>query len=274
MLSYRHAFHAGNYADVLKHLVLVKTIEYLTLKPSPIMYIDTHAGAGIYQLDSAMSAKTAEHEAGVERLDFNQLPGAENYSTIVNNHLVNQQYLGSPCIAAQLLRQQDKLRLYELHNSDFPLLETCFQKDPRSIVSHTDGYKGLSTILPLRQMRALILIDPAYEIKSEYSQVVEAIKQAYKSMSNAVVMLWYPVVQRERIEKLLESLCTGDIRDIWQFEIAISPDTERHGMTASGMLVINPPWVLPDQMRQLLPILSQQLSASHGSYLVKQLVVE
>lgn len=275
MLSYRHAYHAGNYADVLKHLVLCNTLEYMIQKPAPIVYIDTHAGAGHYALNSKLAQKTREYKSGIAALDFSSLPQAiDGYRHIVQSMLASQHYPGSPLLAADILREQDKLRLFEMHSTDFPVLQQLFKKDRRVRTDNSDGYQALNALLPTPQKRALVLIDPCYEIKSEYQLVVDAIKLAYRKMSTAQLLLWYPVVDRNRVEKMIKRICNSGIRDVWRFELAMEADTLQHGMTASGMLAINPPWTLADQMRELLPALVKQLATESGSYRVEQLVQE
>lgn len=274
MLSYRHAYHAGNYADVFKHLVLVKVIEYLLCKPAPVLYVDTHAGAGHYALTSDMANKTAEYQAGIEKTVAADLPGGQSFHQMITPYLKQQQYPGSPLVAANLLRDADRLQLFELHSSDHLLLAQLFANDRRVNVEHADGYQGLNRLRPAKNTRTLVLIDPAYEVKTEYTQVVTAIQQLYKRMPSMQLLLWYPVVRREQTETMLKALADGAIRDIWRFELAIAPDSEEHGMTACGMLAINPPWVLADQLRQVLPILTKQLAPKSGSWQVECLVPE
>ncbi|MCW8955986.1 MAG: 23S rRNA (adenine(2030)-N(6))-methyltransferase RlmJ [Gammaproteobacteria bacterium] len=275
MLSYRHAYHAGNYADVLKHLVLCKSLEYLIKKSTPILYIDTHSGAGAYALNSKLAQKTEEYKSGVGTLDFSSLPELiDCYRNIVQPMLASHQYPGSPLLAAHILREQDSLRLFEMHTTDFPLLQQLFQKDRRVIVDSSDGYQSLKALLPARQKRALVLMDPSYEVKSDYRLVVDAIKLAYRKMSTTQFLLWYPVVDRNRVETMIKSICNSGVRNVWRFELAMEADTRQYGMTGSGMLAINPPWTLADQLRELLPALAKQLVTETGYYTIEQLVKE
>lgn len=275
MLSYRHAFHAGNYADVLKHIVLCKSLEYLIQKPRSILYIDTHAGAGQYALHSKQSKKTDEYKNGIGALDFSCLAESINsYRDIVQPIFSAGYYPGSPLLAAHMLRQQDKLRLFEMHSTDYPLLEQLFANDRRVIVNDSDGYHSLKALLPAKQARAVVLIDPSYEVKNDFQLVVDAIKQAHRRMSTVHIMLWYPIVDRQRVDRLMKNISDSGIRDIWRFELGMETDTHEYGMTGSGMLVINPPWVLADQMRELLPLLAKQLVTDSGYYTIEQLVAE
>lgn len=277
MLSYRHAFHAGNPADVLKHLVLVNSIEYMLQKPAPILYIDTHAGAGHYQLDGKMASQTQEYLQGVAALDFARLPATiSHYQQMVEPFLRKKQYPGSPLIAASLLREQDRLHLFELHGNDCLKLDKSFRKDRRVKVEQSDGYQSLKSLLPPPppQKRALVMIDPSYEIKDDYEQVVNGMKQAYRRMAHAQFLIWYPVVNRNVVEKMLRGLKKAGLRDLWRYELGLRPDTDGYGMTASGMLVVNPPWVLAEQMRELLPALQQQLAPQEGFVTIEQVLAE
>lgn len=272
MLSYRHAFHAGNFADVFKHLVLVKSLEYLLQKPGPLLYIDTHAGAGSYPLNNAMSRKTNEYAQGAGALQLQQLPADfAPYGRLIERYGKQGVYPGSPLIAADLLRDQDKLRLFELHPSDYPKLARLFAKDRRVRTEQSDGHHALKSQLPAAQKRALVLMDPAYEVKREYQTVVESLLAGYKRMANATYLLWYPVVQRDWIDRMVRQLRTSNMKDIWQFELGLEPDNREHGMTASGMIAINPPWVMPQQMGDLLPLLQQQLARDRGFYRIEQI---
>jgi 23S rRNA (adenine2030-N6)-methyltransferase len=272
MLSYRHAFHAGNFADVFKHLVLARSLEYLLQKPGPLLYIDTHAGAGSYPLDSAMSRKTNEYTDGAGALRLAELPADfAPYGGLIERYRRRRIYPGSPLIAADLLREQDRLRLFELHPTDYPKLARLFARDRRVRTEQGDGHHALKSLLPAPQKRALVLMDPAYEVKREYQTVVESLLAGYKRMANATFLLWYPVVQRDWIERLIKQLRAANLKDVWQFELGMQADNREHGMTASGIIAINPPWVLPGQMGELLPLLQQQLAPARGFYLVRQI---
>lgn len=272
MLSYRHAFHAGNFADVFKHLVLVKSLEYLLQKPGALLYIDTHAGTGSYPLNSAMSRKTNEYAQGAGALRLAQLPeDFARYGELIERYGKRGVYPGSPLIAADLLREQDRLRLFELHPTDYPKLAQLFARDRRVRCEQGDGHHALKSLLPAPQKRALVLMDPAYEVKREYQTVVDSLLAGYKRMANATYLLWYPVVQRDWINRLINRLRTSNMQDIWQFELGMQPDNRGQGMTASGMIAINPPWILPRQMDELLPVLQQQLAPQQGFYRIRQI---
>ncbi|CAQ82383.1 MULTISPECIES: 23S rRNA (adenine(2030)-N(6))-methyltransferase RlmJ [Photorhabdus] len=264
MLSYRHSFHAGNHADVLKHTVQSLIIESLKEKEKPFLYLDTHAGAGRYQLSSEYAERTGEYLEGVARVwqreDLPQELKVYMSAVAALNPSGNLRYYpGSPLIARHLLRQSDKLNLTELHPSDFPLLRNEFSRDNRSRVVREDGYQQLKSQLPPQSRRGFILIDPPYELKSDYQAVVQAIQEGYKRFATGVYALWYPVVLRQQIKRLVKDLEATGIRRILQIELAVRPDSDQRGMTASGMIVINPPWKLEQQMKSVLPWLHRVL---------------
>ena len=221
MLSYRHSFHAGNHADVLKHTVQSLIIEALKEKEKPFLYLDTHAGAGRYQLSGEHAERTGEYLEGIARIwQQDDLPAElEPYISVVEHFNRNGQlryYPGSPLIARQLLREQDSLQMTELHPSDFPLLRAEFQKDSRARVDKADGYQQLKAKLPPVSRRGLILIDPPYEIKTDYQAVVTGINEGYKRFATGTYALWYPVVLRAQIKRMIKDLEATGIRKILQ----------------------------------------------------------
>ncbi len=275
MLSYRHAFHAGNFADVLKHLILAKTLHYMTQKPTPILYIDTHAGTGRYPIGNSMSQKTGEFERGVgavkeQLLDSEFAP----YGEILKRHLSNGHYPGSPQIAADLLGPRDQLRLFELHSTDFPRLSQWAGADRRIKVSQSNGHLALKSLLPAIKGRVLVLMDPSFEVKQEYKQAVASLGEGHKRMPNATFLLWYPVVQRTQIVDMIKQLRQRPIKDVWQFELCLSPDTPDHGMTGSGIIAINPPWTLATELSALLPRLQQWFAPEEGHHTIQNLIPE
>ena len=284
MLSYQHGFHAGNEADVLKHVVLVACLEYMTQKPKPLLYVDTHAGAGGYALDSAQSQKTAEYRRGIARLWSlgDDLPeGLQSYLDVVRafNQFAGSQealafYPGSPWIAQALLREGDRLQLFELHPKEAALLQQGLVKKRGLSVFQQDGFQGLIAALPPKERRGLVLMDPPYEIKTDYEQVVSRLIQAHKRFAGGTYLLWYPVVERARIDQLEKALKNSGIRAIDLYELAIAPDTSARVMTASGMIEINPTWKLKNQMNTLLPWLCQHLAEGQGFYRIETLVEE
>ena len=264
MLSYRHSFHAGNHADVLKHIVLSLILTAMKEKDKPFLYLDTHAGAGRYLLHSEHAERTGEYLEGIARIWQRDdcPPLLEPYLKVIHHYNRSgslRYYPGSPLIARQLLREQDRMHLTELHSSDYPLLRSEFQKDDRAEVLRADGYQQLKSQLPPLSRRGVMLIDPPYELKTDYRDVAAGIQEGYKRFATGVYALWYPVVLRQQTKRILTALEHTGIRRILQIELAVRPDNEHRGMTASGMIVINPPWLLEQQMNEILPWLHQAL---------------
>ena len=271
MLSYRHAFHAGNHADVLKHLILVQIAQYLCQKDAPFWYIDTHAGAGCYDLEGDASRKLGEFREGIGRLwSLDDLPPAvEDYVTRIrsfNSGKDLKRYPGSPWLASELLREDDRLRLFELHSTDIRHLTANFKNGGRRInVTAGDGFIGLKALLPPPQRRALVLIDPSYETKSDYVQVCQALEEALKRFATGTYALWYPRLARSESRRLPQKLkglpasnwlhATLDVR---------KPASDGIGMHGSGLFVINPPWTLAETLKNTLPWLANTLAQEKG----------
>lgn len=279
MLSYRHAFHAGNFADVLKHLILIEILEYLKIKDNPFCYIDTHAGADKYNLHSDYALQTQEFAKGIGQLwQRNDLPDCLGAYV----HLVKQfntgslsTYPGSPLIAKKLLRPHDRLCLFELHSTDYALLNKAFNKDKRIKLFHADGFKEGLKQLPPGERRGLILIDPSYEIKTDYRQVAETLIKMHKRFATGTYAIWYPVIDRSRNQQLEKAIASGGIKNVQLFELGVCADTEGHGMTASGMIIVNPPWTLAAKMQSALPWLAKTLANDgEGIYRVETLAAE
>ncbi len=269
MLSYRHSYHAGNHADVLKHIVMIEILEHLLKKDSPFEYIDTHSGAGLYNLRSEHAEKRQEYTKGIAKLKSKAWPELSSYFKAVARHNSPGElnyYPGSPIIAMNYLRSKDRGWFYELHPKDVEILKQNTANNKRIKVMFQDGFVGLLSLLPPVSRRGLVLIDPSYEIKTDYERVFDTIAKAYKKSSTCIYALWYPVVDRNHINQLEKKLITSGIKKIQQFELGISADLRNSGMTASGMIVINPPWQLPEKMSRLLPRLVETLGESKGAF--------
>ena len=280
MLSYQHAYHAGNFADVLKHVVLVQVLKYLKTKDKPLCYIDTHAGSGSYKLIDGEAQKNKEYLGGIGKLwQCNDLPApVADYVNLIKQFNQSGQlthYPGSPKIAGHLLGNKDRLFLYELHTAESRLLNDAANKDKRIKTFRADGLKDSLGLLPPKEHRGLILIDPSYEIKNEYQAVVDALKEMTKRFATGCYLLWYPVVARKRNNYLEKALKTSGIPNIQLFELGLLPNSDDFGMTACGMIAINPPWTFLADMQQALPWLAETLGESQqGFYRVEQLVGE
>ncbi|MGA7478948.1 MAG: 23S rRNA (adenine(2030)-N(6))-methyltransferase RlmJ [Azonexus sp.] len=272
MLSYRHAFHAGNHADVLKHIVLLQIAEYMAEKPAPFWIIDTHAGAGRYALDSAHASKLGEFRDGIGRLWNKKAlpPAAVDYVEFVkmlNPEGVLRHYPGSPWLASQLLRESDRLRLYELHSTDLKLLQECFKTAGRQItVNAADGFAGLKALLPPPPRRALVLIDPSYETRDDYVNVVKGLQEALKRFATGTYAVWYPMLNKLESRKLPGRLKNLGAANWLNVTLEVSaPSKEGFGMNGSGMFIINPPWTLEKKLHETLPKLTEILAQDAGA---------
>lgn len=280
MLSYRHAFHAGNYADLLKHSVLCSILRYLTQKDAPLRYIDTHAGTGAYNLLSPESNKTSEYQQGIGVLwGVQQLPELlADYRALVkefNGGEMLSAYPGSPWFAQRLLRPYDRLELCELHPQDFPNLQRQMNSDKRVHCHFENGFTRSLALLPPVEKRGLVLMDPSYELKDDYQNVADHLKALCRRFATGVYMVWYPVVDERRIKTLCTQLKASGLRRIHRYELGISHDHSQPGMTGSGLIVVNPPWGLKERVAEALAFLQPLIAAEgQGYFHVEELVGE
>jgi 23S rRNA (adenine2030-N6)-methyltransferase len=279
LLSYRHAFHAGNFADVLKHSVLSLVLDYMLNKEKGFSYVDTHAGAGMYRLTDATAQKTGEYLDGIAKLwQRSDLPeDLTQYMELIHELNPNKKldiYPGSPSVAQNFLRRQDASFLYDLHPTDYGLLSELFETKRKVQVYKTDGYKSLKGQLPPATRRGVVLIDPPYEMKTDYYDAVAAIIKGYRAFSSGVYILWYPVVHRHYIDQMQQQFCDSNVRNVMQLELQMAPDNEEYGMTGTGLFIVNPPWTLTRQTEAILPYLTEHLGDGDSSYLVRQLIEE
>lgn len=276
MLSYRHGYHAGNYADVLKHSMLIQALKAMQKKEKPYVYIDTHAGAGAYSLTDEFAQKTGEYLEGVAKLwDHENLPQAlADYVDAVCHFNAEYDgelavYPGSPAFVDVELRPQDRMVLHELHSTDHELLESYFIQDKQVKVINDDGLAGLIAAVPPLERRGVILIDPSYEIKTDYIDVAETLIKAHKRFATGIFILWYPVVKREQTEAMLTLLKNSGIKKQLRIEQAINADSDEFGMTAAGLWVINPPWQMDVMAKEALDYLAPLLGHADGYTTVK-----
>jgi 23S rRNA (adenine2030-N6)-methyltransferase len=271
MLSYRHAFHAGNHADVLKHFVLAELARYLGQKDAPFYYMDTHAGAGLYSLDIGYATKLAEYADGIGRLwDRDDLPAPlADYMKLVRE--INpdgklKAYPGSPWIAHQVLREQDRLRLFELHPADAELLHANFRQFPRRVmVKCADGYAGIKALLPPPPRRALVLIDPSYEDKNDYRNVVASLQDSLTRFATGVYVVWYPQLSRLESRQLPQKLMRLSANWLHVSMAVHQAASDGFGMYGSGLFVINPPWMLRKTLAEVMPFLVKVLGRDSGA---------
>lgn len=272
MLSYRHGFHAGNHADVLKHAVLVHLIDYLKRKDKPIWYVDTHAGAASYALDDAYAQKNAEFETGIGRLWTEKALPALLEDYVAQVRLLNPDgrlrfYPGSPQLAMQLLRAEDRIRLFELHSTEGRLLGAHFRNQaPRVLVQAGDGFDGLRSVLPPPSRRGLVLLDPSYEDKRDYARLQTALREGLQRFATGTYLVWYPLVQRRESAELPEQLRRLQARDWLHVSLTVkAPAAEGFGLHGSGLYIFNPPWTLPDALRAAMPVLVKSLGQDAGA---------
>lgn len=277
MLSYRHLYHAGNFADVLKHSVLIQLLEHLKKKEKSFCYMDTHAGAGLYSLKSEYAEKTQEYRQGIGALwELNNPPPMiEAYLDVIKAFNISgilESYPGSPVIAQYLSRRQDQLFLYELHNTEIKRLSSVVAKDKRVHLHHRDGFEYCFGIMPPVQRRGVVLIDPSYEIKTDYTRVIDTLILLYKRFSTGIYVIWYPVVQRARINEMEQKIQKSPLKNVQLFELSQLVDSNKRGMTASGLIVVNPPWTLKSEMGKTLPYLAKYIGlVEQGGYRIQQL---
>ncbi|MDD5249286.1 MAG: 23S rRNA (adenine(2030)-N(6))-methyltransferase RlmJ [Rhodocyclaceae bacterium] len=280
MLSYRHAFHAGNHADVLKHFILVQLLRYLNQKDKPYWLVDTHAGAGCYALDKGYATQNAEYADGIARLwARDDLPAPlADYVAVVNSFNPDgklRRYPGSPYVAMRLLRAQDRLRLFELHGTDNKLLRENFARDfpddeRRVAIGQADGFLELKAVLPPPPRRGLTLVDPAYEDKRDYLRTVMTVKEGLARFTTGMFAVWYPQLQRGDARELPEKL--KKLGDDWvNVALTVSATAaDGFGMLGSGLFIVNPPWTLAQTLRETLPILRDALGRDDAAgYLVE-----
>ena len=277
MLSYRHAFHAGNHADVLKHFVLIQLSRYLGQKDKPFWIIDTHAGAGLYELDTGYATQLKEYEGGIGKLWSRQdLPDAlADYVDLVRacnpdaTHAPDTLhfYPGSPWLALQTLRPQDRLRLFELHSSDSKILQDNFSDQGRRVsITTGNGYDALKALLPPPPRRALVLIDPPYETRDDYTNVIAALNEGLARFATGTYAVWYPQLARLEARQLPDKLKRLPIRNWLHVTLTVhTPSADGFGMHGSGMFIINPPWTLHKTLAEVMPYLVETLGQDTGA---------
>ena len=268
-MNYRHAFHAGNFADVFKHAILIGLLESLKAKQAPLCYVDTHAGAGRYDLRSEEARKTREHEAGVQRLlRATRLPALLHiYLNLVralntgNHDLVI--YPGSPLIASLLLREQDRAVLCEMQPDEADKLKAVFTADARVGVHRRDGYGALGALLPPKERRGLVLIDPPFEAQEdEFNAIEDALAAAFARWPTGTYAVWYPIKLRQQTLPFLRWFAQRKIPKTLCVELLLHPDNSALRLNGCGMIIVNPPWKFDHQLAELLPALREHLSES------------
>ena len=281
-MNYRHAFHAGNFADVFKHAILVGLLEALKTKQTPFCYFDTHAGAGRYDLRGEQARKTREHEAGVLRLlHSTRLPTPLhiylNLVRALNNGAHDLSvYPGSPLIASLLLREQDRAVLCEMQPDEAEKLKTLFASDARVGVHQRDGYAALGALLPPKERRSLALIDPPFEAQEDEFRAIEsALAAALGRWPAGTYAIWYPIKLRQQTARFQRWFATKKIPKVLCAELLLHPDNSALRLNGCGMIVVNPPWKFERTLEELLPVLrSHRAEGRFGQHRIEWLTTE
>ncbi len=275
-MNYRHAYHAGNFADVVKHVILSRIIEYLKRKDQAFRVVDTHAGIGLYDLRGIEAEKTDEWSGGIRRVidavEKSEIPPQaiellQPYLEAVR--AVNpkgglRHYPGSPLLTRHLLRKQDRLSAIELHPQDAKKLSKLFDGDYQARVIELDGWLSLGAHMPPKEKRGVVLVDPPFEIAGEFDRLVDGLVKAYKRFPGGTYAFWYPIKDRREVERFARQLRETEIPKIMRIELSIRAPSLEPRLDGTGMIVVNPPYTLESEMQILLPCLTKLLSEEKG----------
>lgn len=282
-MNYRHSYHAGNFTDVVKHIILTALLTSISRKDSSFCYIDTHAGTGYYDLFSEFSKKTKEYEGGIEKIIQQGNPPLLvkrylDYVHQINNQLTGAKfaslryYPGSPMIARYLTRPHDRIIACELQPQEYQALKNTFAGDKQVAVHHTDGFLGLKAFLPPREKRGVVLIDPPYENPDEFTRIAHSLPIAIKRWNTGIFAIWYPIKERNQINRFYRVLKEHVHLPILSIELTIYPDLPMH-LNGCGMVIINPPWQFDETIKEILPWIWKALTinkqGSYQTYLIK-----
>jgi 23S rRNA (adenine2030-N6)-methyltransferase len=274
MLSYQHGYHAGCFADVVKHVTLTRLLDYLTRKDKPLLYLETHSGRGMYDLQHAQALKTGEAALGIEPLWLKRAdlpavfkPYVDACEALNEDESSFRYYPGSPALAIRLLHERDRLVFCELHPQEFEVLRHLPSQGKRVFFSHSDGVKSLHAQLPPKERRGLIFIDPSYEVKSEYRDIAMSIQSAYQRFATGVYCLWYPLVDKRLNEQLTRGMMAIGAENYLRVEF--QSGLTLPGMQGCGLWIINPPYVLKDELDIILKTLCDVFDSKRASYLIR-----
>lgn len=278
-MNYRHAYHAGNHADVLKHIVLARIFALMARKDTPFAYLDSHSGIGLYDLLGDEASRTGEWESGVGRLwERDDLPELlQDYLAVVralNPDGGLEFYPGSPELARRLTRPQDRVMLNELHPEDGRLLKANMAGERRISVHQGDGWLLPRAFLPVSEKRGVLLIDPPFEQPDDLERCVTALDEAIGRMRQTVVAIWYPIKDRRQLKRFYQRLEKSSAPKMLRVELCVHPADTADRLNGSGLVIANPPWPLDEELRGLLPWLAQTLAQSEGSGQVDWLIAE
>lgn len=278
-MNYRHAFHAGNHADVFKHVTLLRLAALLARKEAPFVYLDSHSGVGRYDLAGDQASRTDEWREGIGRLwGRDDAPAAfASYRQAVaalNPDGALRYYPGSPELMRQALRDQDRLLLNELHPEDGRLLKENMAGDRRVAVHQKDGWLLPRALLPVPERRALLLIDPPFEKADELERCVKAVQEAIGRMRQTVIALWYPIKDRRQLKRFYAGLQGSGAPKLLRAELLVNPADDSTRLNGSGLAIVNAPWGLEDELRDLLSWLAEHLAQGKGSCQLDWLIAE
>lgn len=269
-MNYKHVFHAGSFTDVVKHVILTALLISLERKPTPFCYIDTHGGAGYYDLFSEQASKTKEYTNGIEKVIQYERPPEiiKRYLNCVheiNNKLTHSKfaslryYPGSPLIARMLLRPKDRIIACELQLQEYESLRHTFAGDKQVAIHHTDGFLGLKAFLPPAERRGLVLIDPPYEDPNEFTRIVQSLPIALKRWESGIYAIWYPIKEKSSVDRFYRALSENIHKPVFIIELTIYPDLPNH-LNGCGVAIVNPPWEFDKIVQELLPWLWKSLT--------------
>ena len=282
-MNYRHAFHAGNFADVCKHVVLIALLEHLAKKEKPFLYLDTHAGAGRYDLSRSAAQRSGEYRDGIARLLERRAPFASaeiaTYVDVVRRSAGPDRspitaYPGSPLIALALRRREDRIVLVEAQSTTLAALRENVGRRERVAIVEGDGYRELLAYVPPTERRGLVLIDPPYESDAEFGRVLETLVAAHVRWPSGVYAIWYPLTSRAGADTFRRNLVDSGIRRILEVTFSVRPLDSPLGMPGCGIAIVNPPWQLDERLRHVLPELHAALAPDEGGTDVTWLVPE
>jgi len=265
-MNYRHAFHAGNHGDVLKHIVLARALSLLIAKNKPLAVLDAHAGVGRYDLSGVQATKTGEWQSGIAKLDDDFAPEVEavlepfrEILSAMNSDGDGRYYPGSPEIILRMIRPTDRLIANELHPLDAVELKENYATVKNISAKQLDYVQAIKSELPFRERRGLVLIDPPFEVVDETLRTAQALEFGYRRMATAMFMIWYPVTTDEFAANFVDTIRSLQIPNTLWCELRIKAAFAQGGLSGSGLIIINPPWTLENDLRVLLPALGQRL---------------
>jgi 23S rRNA (adenine2030-N6)-methyltransferase len=274
-MNYRHAYHAGNFADVVKHAVLALVIEHLKLKPAQFRVVDTHAGIGVYDLGSEAATKTGEWREGIGRiLDAGTTLTPEAAAAMapyldvvraLNGSGALTRYPGSPLLARHLMRDDDRLVVNELHPEDRAALARLFARDRSVKVLELDGFTALKSLLPPKERRGVVLVDPAYEVPGELERLVQGLKEADCRFATGTILVWYPIKDAKPIAAFRNEIAELGLAKVLAVELLIRAPVYPECLNGAGLIVVNPPFTLSSKLAGLLPELARLLAQGPGA---------